>query len=78
MYDHFIKLKKAPKEKTKSAEIENIEHQDPVGRLLQERQKRLHKMGNSEALVREARAKLLQEAKAEFAALMYELNKSNE
>ncbi len=48
-----------------------------VRQLLEERQQRLQKLGNNEALVQQARAKLLRQASAEINAVMTELNAAN-
>jgi hypothetical protein len=47
---------------------------DPVREALHTRQKQLHTLGDSDALIRQARENLMKEARAEFAAVMQQLN----
>jgi hypothetical protein len=49
---------------------------DPVRQALQARQEHLHTLGNSETLIQQARENLMKDARAEFAAVMQQLNQN--
>jgi hypothetical protein len=54
--------------------VENLPQPDPIRVVVRKRQERLQSLGNTEALIEQARARVLQEAQSEFRLVMEQLN----
>jgi regulator of PEP synthase PpsR (kinase-PPPase family) len=67
-------LKRMLKRQSKIEIVENLPTPDPIRAAVRQRQERLDSLGNTEALVQQARARVLLEAQSEFRLVMEQLN----
>jgi hypothetical protein len=63
-----------PKRQRKIEIVESLPTPDPIRAVVRHRQERLQSLGNSEALIQQARARVLLEAQSEFRLVMEQLN----
>ena len=54
--------------------VDNLPQPDPIRVVVKQRQEHLQSLGNTEALIEQARARVLQEARSEFRLVMEQLN----